>query len=132
MKKIQSMMLMLLVAVMGLCVQSCGSDDNGPDGGDVLESFTLQAKIIDSGNLGDEAVAQINMICAAMKRTDTATENSIKKALDATIPAFAASLPTKGENDVNAIYTIRIFVTNSADKEIYGRNVEVKDGQAKY
>ena len=131
MKKIQSMMLMLLVAVMGMCVQSCG-DDNGPDGGDVLESFTLQAKIIDSGNLSDGAVAQINIICAAMKRTDTATENSIKKALDATIPAFAASLPTKGENDVNAIYTIRIFITNSADKEIYGRNVEVKDGQAKY
>ena len=28
MKKIQSMMLMLLVAVMGMCVQSCGSDDD--------------------------------------------------------------------------------------------------------
>ena len=33
MKKIQSMMLMLLVAVMGLCVQSCGDDDNTPSGG---------------------------------------------------------------------------------------------------
>lgn len=34
MKKIQSMMLMLLVAVMGMCVQSCGSDDdNTPSGG---------------------------------------------------------------------------------------------------
>ena len=28
MKKIHSMMLMLLVAVMSLCVQSCGSDDD--------------------------------------------------------------------------------------------------------
>ena len=28
MKKNQSMMLMLLVAVMGMCVQSCGSDDD--------------------------------------------------------------------------------------------------------
>ena len=28
MKKIQSMMLMLLVAVMGLCVQSCGDDES--------------------------------------------------------------------------------------------------------
>ena len=27
------MMLMLLVAVMGLCVQSCGDDDNTPSGG---------------------------------------------------------------------------------------------------
>ena len=33
MKKIQSMMLMLLVAVMGMCVQSCGDDDNTPSGG---------------------------------------------------------------------------------------------------
>lgn len=33
MKKIQSMMLMLLVAVMGLCVQSCGDDDDTPSGG---------------------------------------------------------------------------------------------------
>jgi hypothetical protein len=28
MKKIQTMMLMLLVAMMGMCVQSCGSDDD--------------------------------------------------------------------------------------------------------
>jgi len=28
MKKIQSMMLMLLVAVMGMCVQSCGDDES--------------------------------------------------------------------------------------------------------
>jgi hypothetical protein len=28
MKKIKSMMLLLLVAVMGMCVQSCGSDDD--------------------------------------------------------------------------------------------------------
>ena len=27
------MMLMLLVAVMGMCVQSCGDDDNTPSGG---------------------------------------------------------------------------------------------------
>ncbi len=91
------MMLMLLVAVMGLCVQSCGDDDN-------LSMYTIQAKLVDKGNLGADAVAQIN----------------------------PASFPTKGENDVNAIYTIKIYITNSAGKEIYSRMLEIKDGEANY
>ena len=125
MKKIQSMMLMLLVAVMGLCVQSCGDDDN-------LSMYTIQAKLVDKGNLGADAVAQINQLCDAIKRTDTATEDAVIKALDTTMPSFAASFPTKGENDVNAIYTIKIYITNSAGKEIYSRRIEIKDGEAKY
>ena len=61
------------------------------------------------------------------------------------MPSFAASFPTKGENDVNAIYTItkgendvnaiytiKIYITNSAGKEIYSRRIEIKDGEAKY
>ena len=126
MKKIQSMMLMLLVAVMGLCVQSCGDDDNNSS------LYTIQAKLVDKGNLGADAVAQINQLCDAIKRTDTATEDAVIKALDTTMPSFAASFPTKGENDVNAIYTIKIYITNSAGKEIYSRMLEIKDGEAKY
>ena len=42
------------------------------------------------------------------------------------MPSFAASFPTKGENDVNAIYTIKIYITNSAGKEIYSRRIEIK------
>ena len=45
MKKIQSMMLMLLVAVMGMCVQSCGDDDNNSS--PVLSMYTIQAKLVD-------------------------------------------------------------------------------------
>ena len=125
MKKIQSMMLMLLVAVMGMCVQSCGDDDN-------LSMYSIQSKLVDKGNLGADAVAQINQLCDAIKRTDTATEDAVIKALDTTMPSFAASFPTKGENDVNAIYTIKIYITNSAGKEIYSRRIEIKDGEAKY
>ncbi len=55
MKKIQSMMLMLLVAVMGMCVQSCGDDDNNSS--PVLSMYTIQAKLVDKGNLSDRAVA---------------------------------------------------------------------------
>ena len=48
MKKIQSMMLLLLVAVMGMCVQSCGDDDNTSTGGDrisyVREDFSRTLK----------------------------------------------------------------------------------------
>ena len=126
MKKIQSMMLMLLVAVMGMCVQSCGDDDNNSS------LYTIQAKLVDKGNLSDDAVAQVNQLCDAVKRTDTATEDAVIKALDTTMPSFAASFPTKGENDVNAIYTIKIYITNSAGKEIYSRRIEIKDGEAKY
>ena len=130
MKKIQSMMLMLLVAVMGICVQSCGDDDNNSS--PVLSMYTIQAKLVDKGNLGADAVAQINQLCDAIKRTGTATEDAVIKALDTTMPSFAASFPTKGENDVNAIYTIKIYITNSAGKEIYSRRIEIKDGEAKY
>ena len=126
MKKIQSMMLMLLVAVMGMCVQSCGDDDNNSS------LYTIQAKLVDKGNLSDDAVAQVNQLCDAVKRTDTATEDAVIKALDTTMPSFAAAFPTKGENDVNAIYTIKIYITNSAGKEIYSRRIEIKDGEAKY
>ena len=117
---------MLLVAVMGMCVQSCGDDDNNSS------LYTIQAKLVDKGNLSDDAVAQVNQLCDAIKRTDTATEDAVIKALDTTMPSFAAAFPTKGENDVNAIYTIKIYITNSAGKEIYSRRIEIKDGEAKY
>ena len=94
--------------------------------------YTIQAKLVDKGNLSDGAVAQVNQLCDAIKRTDTATEDAVIKALDTTMPSFAASFPTKGENDVNAIYTIKIYITNSAGKEIYSRRIEIKDGEAKY
>ena len=64
MKKIQSMMLMLLVAVMGMCVQSCGSDDdNTPSGynsvGYVREDFSKTLKFMDRywGEYSNEAIA---------------------------------------------------------------------------
>ena len=69
MKKIHSMMLMLLVAVMSLCVQSCGSDDDNTPS--MSSSYTMNV-VLDVKNKGSLSNEQLEMLKNKFTQTGTA------------------------------------------------------------
>ena len=111
MKKIQSMMLMLLVAVMGMCVQSCGDDDNTPSGYNsvtyVREDFSTTLKF-QGRNMSAYADASV---VAQLSQNDqlvlVAFLSSIKQA-DASLQALVegGTIPA----DAKVISTYKKFI----------------------
>jgi hypothetical protein len=107
MKKIQSMMLMLLVAVMGMCVQSCGDDDdNTPSGYNsvayVREDFSTTLKFQGrnmSAYADASVVAQLSqddqLVLVAFLSSIKQADASLQALVDGgTIPADAKVIST--------------------------------------
>jgi len=120
MKKLQTLMLMMLVAFMGLAVQSCGSDDD--KGAASREQFTLSAELTDAGNLTDDEKSAMQAGFAQIGHTVTATESEAKAALDESIEMYKDSYAnTAGKN-----YTVTFFLKNASGKVVYQKSIVVQ------
>jgi hypothetical protein len=127
MKKIQSMMLMLLVAVMGMCVQSCGSDDdNTPSGYNsvtyVREDFSTTLKF-QGRNMSAYADASV---VAQLSQNDqlvlVAFLSSIKQA-DASLQALVegGTIPA----DAKVISTYKKFIEDYLTEKGFEGNIKI-------
>jgi len=122
MKKIQSMMLLLLVAVMGMCVQSCGDDDNTPS---MSSSYTMNV-VLDVKNKGSLSNEQLENLKNKFTQTGTAQYISDYAAKQASRAAIQESYNQIKEAFANvdwseekADFAIVITTTNnSTQKEI--------------
>ena len=123
MKKIQSMMLMLLVAVMGMCVQSCGDDDDNTPS--MSSSYTMNV-VLDVKNKGSLSNEQLEMLKNKFTQTGTAQYISDYAAKQASRAAIQESYNQIKEAFANvdwseekADFAIVITTTNnSTQKEI--------------
>ena len=113
MKKIQTLMLTLLVVVMGMAVQSCGKDDDN-----LTTPYTISATldVQDKGSLTDE---QIENLRDALRKSETANYASDAAARSATDQAvqtyksqFEAALSNIDWDKENANIVITIKTTN--------------------
>ena len=113
MKKIQTLMLTLLVVVMGMAVQSCGKDDDN-----LTTPYTISATldVQDKGSLTDE---QIEYLKNALRKSETANYPSDAAARSATDQAvqtyksqFEAALSNIDWDKENANIVITINTTN--------------------
>ena len=132
MKKIQTLMLMLLVAVMGMTVQSCGDDDNSTSGdnkvGYIREDFSKTLKFQDRyiSEYSDEAT--VKKLSEDQQMTLLAFFTAIKEA-DASLQTLVDGGTTPA--DAKVISTYKKYVeefTNNKGFEGTIKITKVKNG----
>ena len=123
MKKIQSMMLMLLVAVMGMCVQSCGSDDDNTPSMSSSYTMNVVLDVKDKGSLSNEQLENLKnkftQTGTAQYISDYAAKQSSRTAVQAAYDEIKAAFSDVDWSDEKADFAIVITTTNnSTQKEI--------------
>lgn len=88
------MFLLLIVAMVGISLQSCGGSDSSDDDIFNTEDYTLQAKLSDSGNLSSEELTSLNLLFKNVYGTKNCTLAVAKSSLDAAAYSFLQELPT--------------------------------------
>ena len=125
MKKFQVMMLMMLVAFMGLTVQSCGDDDEP----DATQSYTLKVSLQDPGNLDPASAEIIRTQFATIAQTVRCTASQAKTALDQAMDEFAYSIPVADDGGNYLEYSVRFYLVDSSNTEVYSKTMVIKDGK---
>jgi len=119
MKKIQTLMLTLLVVVMGMAVQSCGKDDDN-----LTTPYTISATVDvkDQGSLTD---AQIENFKNSFRKSETAnyaSDAAARSATDQSVQAykgqFEAAFSNVNWTNENANIVITINTTNNKTQKV--------------
>ena len=124
MKKFQVMMLMMLVAFMGLSVQSCGDDDP-----EAVQNYTLKVALQDAGNMDEASATYMASILPNYTQTVRCTESQAKQALDLAIQERQTSIPVTNEEGEYVNYTLKFYLVDDSNKEVYSKLLIIKDGQ---
>ena len=125
MKKIQVMMLMMLVTFMGLTVQSCGSDDEPS----VRQNYTLKFALQDTGNLSPASIDYISAQMGNTSKTVNCTAAEAKAALDQSLEQYGSTIPVVDDEGNYLNFTIKFYLVDDSNKEIYSRLMVIKDGK---
>ena len=110
---------------MGLSVQSCGSDDDP----DTIQNYTLKVALQDTGNLDSASATYMASILPNYTQTVKCTESQAKKALDLAIEENQTSIPVANEEGDYLNYTLKFYLVDDSNKEVYSRLMIMKDGQ---
>jgi len=119
MKKIQTLMLTLLVVVMGMAVQSCGKDDDN-----LTTPYTISATVDvqDKGSLTD---AQIETLKNSFRKSETAnyaSDAAAKSATDLSVQTYKSQFEAAFSNvdwtNENANIVITINTTNNKTQKV--------------
>lgn len=119
MKKIQTLMLTLLVVVMGMAVQSCGKDDDN-----LTTPYTISATVDvkDKGSLTD---AQIENFKNSFRKSETAnyaSDAAARSATDQSVQAYKSQFEAAFSNvdwtNENANIVITINTTNNKTQKV--------------
>ena len=119
MKKIQTLMLTLLVVVMGMAVQSCGKDDDN-----LTTPYTISATldVKDKGSLTNE---QIETLKKGLSKTETAnyaSDAAAKSATDQLVQTYKSQFEALFSNidwtKENANIVITINTTNNKTQKV--------------
>jgi hypothetical protein len=119
MKKIQTLMLTLLVVVMGMAVQSCGKDDDN-----LTTPYTISATVDvkDQGTLTD---AQIENFKNSFRKSETAnyaSDAAARSATDQSVQAYKSQFEAAFSNvdwtNENANIVVTINTTNNKTQKV--------------
>lgn len=119
MKKIQTLMLTLLVVVMGMAVQSCGKDDDN-----LTTPYTISATldVKDKGSLTDAQVEQLKKGLSKTETADYASDAAAKSATDQLVQTYKSQFEALFSNidwtKENANIVITINTTNNKTQKV--------------
>ena len=119
MKKIGTIMLMVLTVCMSMSLQSCNNDEE--------DLYTITAKITDRGDLPANVYAEINESLTSSTLPYYTSLGNAKDALNKAVDIMKSSLETELMGNIYK-YTISYIITNSKGETVYKVDVKV-DGE---
>ena len=112
MKKIQAMMVVVLVALMAFAVQSCGSDDKTQDlSGDTYRLSSTMA-FQDKGQLTPAAVALLEQAFVTSVTGQYITDKSAADKTKEIVNEYAANVGVQMKGDKTVTFTLTVVTTN--------------------
>ena len=119
MKKIGTILLMVLTVCMSMSLQSCNNDEE--------DLYTLTAKITDRGDLPANAYAEINESLTSSTFPNYTSLGNAKDALNKAVDIMKSSIETELIGNVYK-YTISYIITNSKGESVYKVDLKI-DGE---
>ena len=125
MKKFQTLMLVMLVALTSMSIQSCGSDDDNNSSS--VANYTITGVLTDNGDLTAEEIKAMEAQLAPTSATITADLNSAKKGVDQAAQKCVDMIKPELENQKNTKkFTISYILKEDASgKEVYRKSIRI-------
>ncbi len=113
MKKFESVILMVLVAFMGLAVQSCNNDDD-------VDFYTMRIDITDRGNLPDTFFKAYEARFSSSQRVNYASLSDAKAYLRRSLEENKSSIEEALVKDNNTYnFTLSYLLINNSGEQVY-------------
>lgn len=119
MKKIGTILLMVLTVCMSMSLQSCNNDEE--------DLYTLTTKITDRGDLPANVYAEINESLSSSTFPNYTSLGNAKDALNKAVDIMKSSIETELIGNVYK-YTISYIITNSKGESVYKVDLKI-DGE---
>lgn len=119
MKKIGTILLMVLTVCMSMSLQSCNNDEE--------DLYTLTTKITDRGDLPANVYAEINESLTSSTFPNYTSLGNAKDALNKAVDIMKSSIETELIGNVYK-YTISYIITNSKGESVYKVDLKI-DGE---
>lgn len=120
MKKIGTIMLMILTVCMSMSLQSCDKDDDD-------DFYTLSVKLTDKGNLPDEVYDAINESVTSSSFPRYGSLGDAKDALNKAVDIQKRSIEAVLVGNIYK-YTISYIISNSNGESVYKVDLKI-DGE---
>lgn len=120
MKKIGTIMLMMLAVCMSMSLQSCNNDDDD-------DFYSLSVKITDRGDLSDKDLDAINKTLTSGSFPHYTSLGDAKNALNKAVDAYKDSFEREMKGNTYK-FTISYIIANSKGETAYKVDVKV-DGE---
>lgn len=121
MKKIQSILLVMLAVCMSFSFQSCKNDD------DVVDQYTLATKITDQGNLPDQAYILMKQQFESSEDVSYTSLERAKEALDIAVNMQKEAIQTSLAGNTYK-FTVSYILYNSKGSVVYKIDLKI-DGE---
>jgi len=120
MKKIETILLMILAVCMSMSLQSCNNDDEE-------DFYTLTAKVTDKGTLPDAVYESINKSISSSTFPRYTSLNQAKEALDFAVASEKRNIEAELVGNTYK-YTISYIISNTKGETVYQVGLKI-DGE---
>lgn len=120
MKKIETVLLMILAVCMSMSLESCNKDDE-------VDFYTLTAKVTDKGNLPESVYTAINQNLSSSTFPRYTSLNLAKEALDFAVASQKSSIEAELVGNTYK-YTISYIISNTKGETVYQVSLKI-DGE---
>lgn len=120
MKKIETVLLMILAVCMSMSLESCNKDDE-------VDFYTLSVKVTDRGNLPEAIYENINEGISSRSYPNFTSLDKAKESLDYAVNSMKSSIEEEFKGNTYK-FTISYIISDSKGETVYRVSLKV-DGE---